>query len=84
MDRYKCHKVVEAGLISRIDHNDNGASLLLGPTLQDRDPERVQVTHAYLSRHMPRIGGYFVRYDDGYESWSPADAFEAGYSILTD
>ena len=24
--------------------------------------------------------GYFVRYVDGYESWSPKQAFEDGYS----
>lgn len=27
----------------------------------------------------PGIGGYFVRYEDGYTSWSPAKAFEEGY-----
>ena len=29
------------------------------------------------------LGGYFVQYDDGYQSWSPAAAFESGYSPLT-
>jgi len=26
------------------------------------------------------LGGYYVRYEDGYESWSPAKAFEEGYA----
>lgn len=26
--------------------------------------------------------GYYVRYVDGYESWSPSEAFEAGYSLI--
>lgn len=26
------------------------------------------------------IGGYFIRYDDGYESYSPKEAFESGYA----
>lgn len=26
------------------------------------------------------VGGYFVVYDDGYTSWSPAKAFEDGYT----
>lgn len=26
------------------------------------------------------VGGYYVRYADGYESWSPAQAFEEGYT----
>jgi len=25
------------------------------------------------------VGGYYVLYPDGYESWSPAKAFEEGY-----
>ena len=28
----------------------------------------------------PLVGGYYVRYADGYESWSPAKAFEEGYT----
>lgn len=28
-------------------------------------------------------GGYYVRYPDGYTSWSPADAFEHGYTAIT-
>ena len=27
-------------------------------------------------------GGYYVRYPDGYESWSPAEAFEEGYTLV--
>ena len=27
----------------------------------------------------PDAKGYLVRYPDGYESWSPADAFEESY-----
>lgn len=28
------------------------------------------------------VGGYYVRYEDGYESWSPSEAFEKGYTRL--
>lgn len=28
-------------------------------------------------------GGYFVKYDDGYESWSPKDVFERCYRTLS-
>jgi len=30
------------------------------------------------------VGGYYVRYEDGYESWSPAKAFEEGYTRIPD
>lgn len=40
------------------------------------------VSAAYIGKHNPRPGGYYVRYLDGYESFSPAGAFEAGYSLI--
>lgn len=30
------------------------------------------------------IGGYYVRYADGFQSWAPAAAFEEGYTLLDD
>ncbi|MFA5381984.1 MAG: hypothetical protein WC356_02375 [Candidatus Micrarchaeia archaeon] len=36
----------------------------------------------HLAHRVPEgvnpVGGYYVLYEDGYESWSPAKAFEAG------
>lgn len=34
----------------------------------------------YMNKHQPQIGGYYVKYADGYESFSPAEAFESGYT----
>lgn len=45
----------------------------------DKETATIAVSDAYLNKHKPKIGGYYVRYEDGYESWSPAEAFEAGY-----
>lgn len=28
------------------------------------------------------VGGYYVQYEDGFESWSPEDAFEGGYTLI--
>ena len=41
-----------------------------------------EVSRQYAVKHDPRAGGYFVVYEDGYESWSPAGVFEAGYSLI--
>lgn len=30
------------------------------------------------------VGGYYVLYEDGFESWSPAEAFEKGYDRLVE
>ena len=37
------------------------------------------VSHGYISKHSPKVGGYFVVYEDGYQSFSPAAPFESGY-----
>lgn len=40
----------------------------------------------HLLREKPSVenfddAGYHVRYEDGYESWSPKDAFEKAYHV---
>lgn len=36
----------------------------------------------FLRKHKPVAGGYFVQYADGYKSFSPAKAFEEGYTRI--
>lgn len=74
MQKYKCHKVVEAGKITE-----------LTPTTVSFDPVKTGVIswtppNGWMEKHIPEVGGYIVEYDDGYRSYSPAEAFEAGYS----
>jgi hypothetical protein len=38
------------------------------------------VSRRYFLKHNPKVGGYYVVYKDGYKSYSPADAFEEGYT----
>jgi hypothetical protein len=35
-----------------------------------------------MKKHRPQVGGYYVLYEDGYHSFSPAPAFESGYSLI--
>lgn len=35
---------------------------------------------AFYRKHNPEAGGYYVVYENGYKSWSPAKAFEDGYT----
>ena len=37
------------------------------------------VTEGWFNNRAPHVDGYFVEYQDGYTSFSPADAFESGY-----
>lgn len=42
----------------------------------------IVVTEALIARGRPQVHDYYVLYDDNYESWSPAKAFEEGYTKL--
>lgn len=85
MKRYTSHKEVDAAKI--IDFALAGNSPILdGYVLTLEDGEKVNVTNEWCSKHSSEqgfVGGYFVRYADGYESWSPAAAFESGYREIT-
>lgn len=78
LPKWQCHKVVEAAKITAAVRGQ-GSSIVL--TLEGGLAATVDV--AYLNRSNPSgelVGGYFVRYADGYEAWSPAKAFEEGYA----
>jgi hypothetical protein len=36
----------------------------------------------FMRRNKPEVGGYYVVYEDGYKSYSPAKAFEDGYTQI--
>lgn len=84
MKKYRSHKLVEAGKIKAIEElGDDGLGTTETCLLLD-DGWHVAVSDAYMAKHNPQIGGYYVRYADGYESWSPAKAFEEGYAEVVD
>ena len=90
MPRYKCHKEVWALKIKRIDYDNtqahaenretDGSALLVFEEEDRYAPLRVE--SSYLKKHDPHFGGYYVVYADGYKSFSPAGAFEEGYTRL--
>lgn len=72
---YVSHKRVQAFKIAHIKTGDAG-----GVLSDESRAISVAVTLDYLKKHDPKIGGYWVRYEsEGYESFSPAKAFEQGY-----
>lgn len=36
----------------------------------------------FMQKHKPEVGGYMVFYADSYISYSPAAAFEEGYTLI--
>jgi len=43
---------------------------------EDKSYEPLEVSREWVKKRGAQPGGYFVAYEDGYTSWSPADAFE--------
>lgn len=80
MPKYKCHKTVHALKIKEILQNESPAPTQLLPVEEGYGP--VDLPIGFANRHNPEVGGYYVVYDDGYVSHSPAKAFEEGYVSL--
>lgn len=68
------------GKCERCEWEKNGPRLrtIIVPVEQGYAP--FFVDEEYVRKHNPVAGGYYVVYEDGYKSWSPADAFEKGYT----
>ena len=85
LPRWRCHKVVRASRISSIRIARDDEPEVPGDQRQRLVLECgvvVPVTKDLVARKHPAEGDYFVVYDDGYQSWSPALAFEDGYKPL--
>jgi hypothetical protein len=82
MPRYKCHKEVRALKISTVYPVDPDGGVDLGFSDEGYTHILRHVSAEYVRKHNPQPEGYFVVYDDGYESWSPARAFEEGYTRI--
>ena len=86
MPQYQCHKKVWALKIAAIKKDGDGedretdGSAMITPAEKGYAPFKVDFE--YMRKHKPEAGGYYVVYDDGYKSWSPAKAFEDGYTKL--
>lgn len=89
MPQYKSHKLIWALKIREIvfdsdlaktENRETDGSATIIP--EDKEYAPFKVDHAYCRKHQPKPGGYYVVYKDGYKSWSPADAFEDGYTKI--
>jgi hypothetical protein len=80
--KYQCHKVVEAFQIRSISLNGDGFALYPCEVDEEIGDDFHRVTADFMERHTPLPGDYLVRYKDGYESISPAQAFIEGYKRL--
>lgn len=77
LPKYRCHKEVWALKIKAIHAGHDDTPML---EFEDSGYAPRPVTFAWLYKHTPQAGGYWVQYKDGYESYSPAKEFEEGYT----
>jgi len=84
MPQYRCHKVVRAAKITAIEWNhghDDEPHFTADITLGDIGGVWVAPNN-WMGKNRPEVGGYLVQYEDGYRSYSPAKAFENGYTRI--
>jgi hypothetical protein len=75
MKTYVSHKEVKAAKILHLYKSGDAIQLEL-----EGEKVNVLVTREYLlHKPVPEVGMYYVEYEDGYFSFSPAATFEAGY-----
>lgn len=84
MPRYKCYKEVWALKIAAIEYVHSAQDTVTAIiTPAEKSYAAFTVDEAYINKHKPEVGGYYVVYRDGYRSFSPAAAFEEGYSLIS-
>jgi hypothetical protein len=79
MPRYRCHKEVWALKIKTVELLPSGGAVI---TPEEAGYAPIEVMADYVAKHQPRVGGYYVVYSGGYQSWSPGPAFEEGYTRI--
>jgi hypothetical protein len=85
---YRCYKEVWADKVvgERSSPPDRDTEIIQNYSGVDWCLETIgwiQVSNELKHRGGPSpVGGYYVRYKDGFESWSPAKAFEEGYTRI--
>ena len=80
MPEYQYHKKIKAFKITYIGEEKSERYTVY--ILRGEHNMCVMVSSDYIIKHNPEIGGYYVLFNDSYESYSPAKAFEEGYSLI--
>lgn len=93
LPQYRCHKTVRAVKIREIVcHAHEDPAITIEEFAHTNEFQGGHIFHdeagigpipfdaAYYRKHRPQVGGYYVVYEDGYCSYSPAKAFEDGYT----
>ena len=82
--QYVSHKKVWALKIKAVADSGTDTTTDENPivTVSFEKPEYAPQTINLRGKPTPEAGWYFVMYEDGYISFSPAKAFEEGYTLV--
>lgn len=80
---YVCHKQVRAAKIERVKYypSESAHGTAFMHLKLEGCGEVIFEPSEYHNKPVPEDGWYLVRYDNGYFSFSPAKAFEEGYTL---
>ena len=87
MPKYRSHKIVHA-LRIRVFYQNESDGTPDDPHWVTAVPEDKEhyapfdISRSLFEKHKPGDGWYYVVYPDGYKSFSPAEAFESGYTPI--
>jgi hypothetical protein len=82
LPRYQCHKIVQAAKIAKVTPYDDGS---LSIVFSDERFMPRTIPPDFVPKNepaRPQPGWYYVVYEDGYQSFSPAKPFEDGYTLI--
>lgn len=83
MPLYLSHKKVRALKIKKVYDTAPNLTVLTFEGISEDDADTVSFTPEHLQgKPAPQSGWYMVVYENGYISFSPADAFEDGYTRI--
>jgi hypothetical protein len=85
MPKYKCHKEVWALKIKEVipvnaDEPDGAVKCVF--VMDNIFAARIFTEEELFRKPRPKAGMYYVQYPDSYESFSPGDEFEKGYTLI--
>lgn len=82
MPKYNAKKVIWAHKIHGFIYDSDKQICAFVPSEPGYD--NVEISRAYVGKHNPHIGGYYLRHEDGHNSFAPADKFEACNTLIKD
>lgn len=71
-------------ILNRESATDHPNEEIVGAIIEPEESgyAAIPVSREFMLKNSPEPGGYWVQYEDGYTSYSPAKAFEDGYTRL--